>query len=216
VQACSDNKPKPRDKKTAMTDLYAEALSTFAGLFEEAKASREVEPNAMTVATADPNGQPSARTVLLKAFDERGFVFYTHLDSHKGRELQANPRAALLFLWRSLREAGIQVRIEGGVKKVSDAEADAYFASRPRMSQIGAWASLQSKTLASREEFDARVAATEASFEGRDVPRPEGWSGLRVVPQRIEFWYGAQFRLHERWCYETGVDGQWSKRMLFP
>ncbi|EMT5438602.1 MULTISPECIES: pyridoxamine 5'-phosphate oxidase [Stenotrophomonas] len=199
-----------------MSDLYAEALSTFASLFEEARQSREVEPNAMTVATADTHGRPSARTVLLKAFDERGFVFYTHLDSHKGRELQANPQAALLFLWRSLREAGIQVRIEGRVEQVADAVADAYFASRPRMSQIGAWASQQSKTLATREEFDARVAEVEARFEGKDVPRPDGWSGLRVVPDRIEFWYGAQFRLHERWCYEAGAEGRWSKRLLYP
>ena len=199
-----------------MTDLYTEALTTFAALFDEAKASAELEPNAMTVATADAQGCPSARTVLLKAFDARGFVFYTHLDSHKGRELQVNPHAALLLLWRSLREAGIQVRIEGRVEQVDAAEADAYFASRPRMSQIGAWASLQSHTLGSREEFDARVASAEASFAGRDVPRPEGWSGLRVVPERIEFWYGAQFRLHERWCYEVGVDGQWSKRQLYP
>ena len=132
-----------------MTDLYAEALTTFAGLYEEAQASpRELEANAMTVATATPDGHPSARTVLLKAFDERGFVFYTHLHSHKGRELETNPRAALLFLWRSLRDAGIQVRIEGAVEQVNAAEADAYFASRPRMSQIGAWASQQSETLA--------------------------------------------------------------------
>lgn len=199
-----------------MSDLYAEALTTFASLFEEAQQSREVEPNAMTVATADLHGRPSARTVLLKAFDERGFVFYTHLDSHKGHELQSNPQAALLFLWRSLREAGIQVRVEGRVEQVDAVEADAYFASRARMSQIGAWASLQSRTLASREEFDARVAEIEARFEDRDVPRPEGWSGLRVVPDRIEFWYGAQFRLHDRWCYEAGVDGRWSKRLLYP
>jgi len=199
-----------------MTDLYTEALTTFAALFDEAKASAELEPNAMTVATADAQGRPSARTVLLKAFDARGFVFYTHLDSHKGRELKANPHAALLLLWRSLREAGIQVRIEGRVEQVDAAEADAYFASRPRMSQIGAWASLQSQTLASREEFEARVASAEARFAGRDVPRPEGWGGLRVVPERIEFWYGAQFRLHERWCYEAGVDGRWSKRQLYP
>ena len=199
-----------------MTDLYAEALSTFAGLFEEAKGSCEVEPNAMTVATADQSGQPSARTVLLKAFDERGFVFYTHLDSHKGRELQANPQAALLFLWRSLREAGIQVRIEGDAQLVSAAEADAYFASRPRMSQIGAWASVQSQPLASREEFEQRLANFEARFEGRDVPRPDGWGGVRIVPRRIEFWYGADFRLHERWCYEADAAGEWSKRMLFP
>jgi len=199
-----------------MSDLYAEALATFADLFEEARQSREVEPTAMTVATADAQGRPSARTVLLKAFDARGFVFYTHLDSHKGQELQANPQAALLLLWRSLREAGIQVRIEGRVEQVSDAEADAYFASRPRMSQIGAWASQQSRTLASREAFDARVAEAEARFAGGPVPRPQGWSGLRVVPDRIEFWYGAQFRLHERWCYEAGTDGQWSKRLLYP
>lgn len=200
-----------------MTDLLAEALSTFATLFDEAKASpREIEANAMTVATATPNGRPSARTVLLKSFDERGFVFYTHLDSHKGRELAANPRAALLLLWRSLREAGVQVRVEGRVEQVSDAEADTYFASRPRLSQIGAWASLQSKTLASREEFEARIAEIEARFAGADVPRPDGWSGYRVVPEAIEFWYGAQFRLHERWRYERDADGAWSKRMLYP
>ncbi|MBD9376008.1 pyridoxamine 5'-phosphate oxidase [Pseudoxanthomonas sp. PXM04] len=200
-----------------MTDLYAEALTTFAGLYEEAQASpRELEANAMTVATATPDGHPSARTVLLKAFDERGFVFYTHLHSHKGRELETNPRAALLFLWRSLRDAGIQVRIEGAVEQVDAAEADAYFASRPRMSQIGAWASHQSETLASADAFDQRIAETEARFAGQDVPRPSGWSGFRVVPEAFEFWYGAQFRLHERWRYERDAAGQWTKRMLFP
>ena len=199
-----------------MSELYTEALSTFSALFDEARQGSEIEPNAMTVATADAAGRPSARTVLLKAFDARGFVFYTHLDSHKGRELQANPQAALLFLWRSLREAGIQVRIEGAVEQVEDAEADAYFASRARLSQIGAWASSQSKTLGSREEFDARVAEVEARFDGQDVPRPSGWSGLRVVPDRIEFWYGAQFRLHERWCYEKAADGRWNKHLLYP
>ncbi|WP_312684140.1 pyridoxamine 5'-phosphate oxidase [Stenotrophomonas chelatiphaga] len=199
-----------------MSELYTEALSTFSALFDEARQGSEIEPNAMTVATADADGRPSARTVLLKAFDARGFVFYTHLDSHKGRELQANPRAALLFLWRSLREAGIQVRIEGAVEQVDDAEADAYFASRPRLSQIGAWASSQSRTLSSREEFDTRVAEAEARFDGQDVPRPDGWSGLRVVPDRVEFWYGAKFRLHERWCYEKATDGSWSKRQLYP
>ncbi|WP_305806374.1 pyridoxamine 5'-phosphate oxidase [Stenotrophomonas sp. YIM B06876] len=199
-----------------MTDLYAEALATFATLFEEAKAGNEIDPTAMAVATADVDGRPSARTVLLKAFDHRGFVFYTHLDSRKGRELHENRATALLFLWRSLREAGIQVRIEGDAQLVAAAEADAYFASRPRMSQIGAWASAQSQTLASQEEFAQRLAKFEANFEGREVPRPEGWSGIRVVPQRIEFWYGAQFRLHERWCYEADAVGVWSKRMLFP
>jgi len=199
-----------------MTDLYADALSTFAALYAEAQASDEAEPSAMTVATATLDGRPSARTVLLKSFDARGFAFYTHIDSHKGRELQENPRAALLFLWRRLREAGIQVRIEGGVQLVADAEADAYFASRPRLSQIGAWASAQSQTLESREAFEQRIAAVEAEFAGRDVPRPSGWSGFRVVPQAIEFWYGASFRLHERWRYESDAAGRWSKRMLFP
>ena len=199
------------------TDLYTEALATFAALFTEAKsASGELEPNAMTVATATVEGRPSARTVLLKSFDAQGFVFYTHLHSHKGRELEANPRAALLFLWRSLREAGIQVRIEGAVEVVADAEADAYFASRPRLSQIGAWASHQSQTLASREEFEARLAQVEKEYEGREVPRPQGWSGYRVIPDALEFWYGAQFRLHERWRYERDAAGAWSKRMLFP
>ncbi len=199
-----------------MTDLYAEALSTFARLFDEAKASREFEANAMIVATATAEGRPSARTVLLKSFDARGFVFYTHLHSHKGRELAANPRAALLFLWRSLRAAGIQVRIEGAVEMVADEEADAYFASRPRPSQIGAWASAQSETLGAREDFDDRIAQVEAEFEGADVPRPDGWSGFRVVPDAMEFWYGAEFRLHERWRYERDAAGQWSKRMLYP
>ena len=200
-----------------MTDLYAEALSTFATLFGEAKtAGTEVEPNAMTVATATPDGHPSARTVLLKAFDERGFVFYTHTHSQKGRELHDNPRAALLFLWRSLQEAGIQVRIEGRVEIVADDEADAYFAARARLSQVGAWASAQSETLESRDDFEDRIAQVEKEFEGREIPRPEGWSGFRVVPEAIEFWYGAEFRLHERWRYERDAAGEWDKRMLYP
>lgn len=199
-----------------MTDLYAEALSTFAELFEEAKAGKELEPNAMTVATATVDGRPSARTVLLKSFDAHGFVFYTHLHSHKGRELQANPRAALLFLWRSLQSAGIQVRIEGRVRIVGDDEADAYFASRARLSQIGAWASAQSETLHSRDDFEDRIAQVEKEFEGREIPRPDGWSGYRVVPEVIEFWYGAEFRLHERWRYECDANGEWGKRMLYP
>ncbi|MGW8339550.1 pyridoxine/pyridoxamine 5'-phosphate oxidase [Xanthomonas axonopodis pv. khayae] len=199
-----------------MTNLYAEALATFAALYAEAQNSAELEASAMTVATANVDGRPSARTVLLKAFDARGFVFYTHLDSAKGRDLQTHPQAALLFLWRSLREAGIQVRIEGGVQLVSADESDAYFASRPRMSQIGAWASRQSQALGSREEFDAAIAKVEATFAGREVSRPDGWGGFRVVPQAFEFWYGAKFRLHERWRYEADAASHWSKRMLYP
>ncbi len=200
-----------------MTDLYAEALDTFRALFDEAKGSPgEIEPNAMTVATASAEGRPSARTVLLKSFDHAGFVFYTHLHSHKGRELAANPQAALLFLWRSLREAGVQVRIEGATETVAADIADAYFASRPRASQIGAWASTQSQTLGSRAEFETRIEEAEARFHDLPVPRPKDWSGIRVVPDAIEFWYGASFRLHERYRYERGSDGQWTKRMLYP
>ncbi len=197
-----------------MTDPYTEALDTFARLLQEATDGGDPEPTAMTVATADADGHPTARTVLLKAFDARGFVFYTNFESRKGRQLTHNPHAALLFLWKSLREQ-VQVKIEGAVEPVSVAEADEYFASRPRPSQIGAWASLQSQTLASRETFEARIDAFEKKFEGADVPRPPHWSGFRVVPERIEFWYGARFRLHERHHYQR-VDGQWNKRMLYP
>lgn len=197
-----------------MTDLYAQALQTFAKLMDEAKAAGDPEPTAMTVATADAQGRPSARTVLLKAFDERGFVFYTNYESRKGHQLAENPQAALLFLWKTLREQ-VQVKIEGTVEPVSLAEADAYFASRPRPSQIGAWASLQSQTLPAREVFEARIDAFEKKFEGADVPRPPHWSGFRVVPELIEFWYGARYRLHERQHYQR-IDGQWTQRMLYP
>lgn len=199
-----------------MTDLYAEALATFDELLDEARRVGDPEPTAMTVATVDADGRPSARTVLLKAHDARGFVFYTNFDSQKGKELAANPHAALLFLWKNLRlPEHVQVRIEGTVEPVSLEEADAYFASRPRASQIGAWASLQSQTLPERDLFEARFAAFERKFADGPVPRPPHWSGFRVVPERFEFWYGAQYRLHERQCYER-VDGQWRRRMLFP
>jgi len=197
-----------------MDPLYTSALATFSELLEQAKQSIDPEPTAMTVATVGRDGRPAARTVLLKGFDERGFVFYTNFSSRKGRQLAANPQAALLFHWRHLRE-GVQVKIEGTVEPVSAEEADAYFASRPRGSQIGAWASLQSQPLASREQFDVRYADYEKQYEGVSVPRPPHWSGFRVVPERIEFWYGAQFRLHERQCYERS-NGVWSQVMLYP
>jgi pyridoxamine 5'-phosphate oxidase len=195
--------------------LYAQALAEFSRLYDEAAEAGEPDRNAMTVATASLDARPSARTVLLKAFDARGFVFYTHMDGRKGRELQANPYAALLFHWPRVRQ-GVQVRIEGRVHTVPDDEADAYFASRPRGSQLGAWASLQSETLDSRETFEQRLAQVERKFEGRDVPRPPRWTGFRVRPRWIEFWYGADYRLHERWLYERDVAGAWSKRMLYP
>lgn len=199
-----------------MSELYNTALATFAGLLEEAANSGMADPNAMVVASVDAAGRPSSRTVLLKAFDARGFVFYTHLESRKGRELSANPACALLFLWRHLRQAGIQVRIEGDVEQVEAAEADAYFASRPRMSQLGAWASLQSQTLPDVATFEQRLAREEARFADGPVPRPAGWTGLRVVPRSFEFWYGAGYRLHERVCIERGDDGQWWQRLLYP
>jgi pyridoxamine 5'-phosphate oxidase len=196
-------------------DLLKEALATFDALFDEAQRAGEPDRTAMTLATASLDARPSARVVLLKAHDERGFVFYTHLDGRKGRELQANPYAALLFHWPRVRN-GVQVRIEGPVEIVSDDEADAYFASRPRGSQLGAWASKQSETLDSREHFEHRLAHAEQEFAGRDVPRPARWTGLRVKPDVIEFWFGADFRLHERQAYERDVAGDWHRRMLFP
>ena len=196
-------------------ELPPDVLATFDRLFAQAAAAGEPDPTAMVVATADAQGRPSARTVLMKAHDARGFVFYTHLDGRKGRELQANPRAALLFHWPRVL-LGVQVRIEGDVAIVDDAEADAYFASRPRGSQLGAWASEQSETLASPATFEARLAEVERRFDGQSVPRPPRWSGFRIVPRAVEFWYGAQFRLHERHLHERGDDGTWSTRMLYP
>ena len=195
--------------------LLLEAMKAFSGLFDEAK-DREADATGMTLATADAQGRPAARIVLLKHFDARGFIFYSHTDGRKGAELSANPNAALLFWWPHVGEAGVEVRIEGAAERVSDEEADAYFAQRPRMSQIGAWASEQSRTLDERETFERRIEAFEREFEGRPVPRPEDWSGTRVVPRAIEFWHGARFRLHERWLYERGERGGWSKRMLYP
>jgi len=197
-----------------MSDLYREAIATFQSLLAEARGSGEPEPTAMTLATADAGGRPSARTVLLKQADERGFVFFTNYDSHKGGQLDANPQAALLFLWKLLRNQ-VQVKVEGRVGKVDEAESEAYFATRPRMSQLGAWASLQSRTLPEREEFEKRLADYEREFAGGDVPRPPHWGGYRVVPDMIEIWYGAEFRLHDRQRFEC-VDGEWRKRLLYP
>jgi len=185
-------------------------------LFEEwlaeATASEPNDPTAMALATADAAGQPSVRMVLLKGHDQRGFVFYTNLESRKGAELAANPRAALLFHWKSLRR---QVRVEGPTERVSDAEADAYFATRGRDSQLGAWASDQSRPLDARETFEARYEAMRARFEGGDVPRPPHWSGTRVIPEVIEFWTDRAHRLHERRVF-TRQGEAWSEGLLFP
>lgn len=166
----------------------------------------------MSLATVSPDGVPSVRTVLLKSVDARGFVFYTNLESRKGRELRATPLAALCFYWPAL---DLQIRIEGIVEPVSDDEADAYFASRPRESQIGAWASLQSEELASMNALRDRVAEMKARFADGPVPRPPHWSGRRVVPSSIEFWEAGEFRLHERRHYERD-NGGWKMRRLYP
>lgn len=178
----------------------------------EARASELNEAEAMTVATAGSDGQPSARMVLLKAHGPEGFVFYTHEASAKGEDLAENPRAALLFHWKSLRR---QIRIEGSVERVSDAEADAYFATRIRDAQIGAWASDQSRPLDSRSTFDARYDQEKQRFEGQEIPRPPGWGGYRVVPERIEFWTSREHRLHERRLFTRTGDG-WSEGLLYP
>lgn len=189
-------------------------FALFETWFAEARASEPNDPEAMALATADAAGRPSVRMVLLKGHDARGFVFYTNLDSRKGRQLAAHPRAALLFHWKGIDD-GVQVKTEGPVQRVTDAEADAYFASRPRGSQVGAWASKQSHTLGSREEFDDAIAHVEARFQDGPVPRPPHWSGFRVRPVLLEFWYGAAFRLHERQRWDV-VDGSWQRRMLYP
>ena len=170
------------------------------------------EPTAMTVASIGEDGHPSVRVVLLKAVDARGFVFYTNLESRKGQELLARPWAALCFHWQPLER---QVRVEGSVTRVADAEADAYFASRGRASQIGAWASRQSAPLANDAELTARVRDAEARFAGVTVPRPPHWSGLRIAPARIEFWRNRPSRLHERLVYERAGDA-WTVRHLYP
>ena len=178
----------------------------------EARLAEPNDPTAMALATTDAEGRPSVRMVLLKGHDERGFVFYTNLDSRKGGELAANPRAALLFHWKSLRR---QVRVEGPVEAVTEAEADAYFASRARDSQLGAWASDQSRPLESRALFEDRYREVKARFEGGDVPRPERWSGWRVIPERIEFWTSRDHRLHDRRLFTRSGEG-WDEGLLYP
>jgi len=187
-------------------------LKLFEEGFERAKTAKVPEPTAMTLATVDEHGRPSARTMLLKNVDADGFVFYTNLESRKGHQIAGNPNVSLVFFWRETQE---QVKVDGRVEPVSDAEADAYFASRPRGSQIGAWASLQSRPLDQRETFEQRIAEVEARYEGQDVPRPPHWSGFRVKPRRVEFWFGRKYRLHERLCYELGEEG-WNERFLYP
>lgn len=193
--------------------MTADPNSLFEEWFAEARAMEPNDPQAMALATADGEGHPSVRMVLLKGHDERGFAFYTNADSRKGAELAANPRAALLFHWKSLRR---QVRVEGAVEPVGDDESDLYFASRSRDARIGAWASDQSRPLDSRAAFEARYESLVAEFEGKEVGRPTYWRGYRIVPDRIEFWTDRPHRLHERRLFTLGPDGSWTEGLLYP
>jgi pyridoxamine 5'-phosphate oxidase len=192
--------------------MATDPIQLFDEWFAEARASEPNEPDAMTVATVGADGEPSARMVLLKAYGPEGFAFYTHERSAKGEDLAENPRAALLFHWKSLCR---QVRIEGSVERVSDAEADAYFASRARDSQVGAWASDQSRPLDSRATFEQRFDEAKRRFQDQDVPRPATWGGYRVVPDRIEFWTAREHRLHERRLF-IREGNAWTEGLLYP
>lgn len=191
-----------------------EPFALFEQWLAEATKSEPNDPNAMALATVDSDGLPDVRMVLMKGFDSRGFVFYSHIDSQKGRQLAANSRAALLFHWKSLRR---QVRIRGSVSPVTDAEADAYFATRPKQAQIGAWASKQSQPLESRFAFEQAIAKVAARYMIGEVPRPPGWSGWRIMPLRIEFWHDRAFRLHDRVEFRRDGPAQpWSKTRMYP
>ena len=192
--------------------LYEEAIRRFKKLLAKALKTGLNEPTAMTLATADSKGWPSARVVLLKEVDARGFVFYTNLESRKGQQLGVNPRAALCFFWDTLME---QVLIEGKVERVSESQADAYWKSRPRESQIASYVSLQSKPLDGRQTLEAKVSECKRKFAGRAIPRPVYWSGCRVVPDRVEFWRARPFRLNERVLYQKTKRG-WTETLLYP
>jgi pyridoxamine 5'-phosphate oxidase len=190
-----------------------EPFRLFGAWLDDATGSEINDPNAVALATVDEEGMPDVRMVLLKGFDEQGFVFYTNFESAKGREILGSMKAAMCFHWKSLRR---QVRIRGNVEIVSDAEADAYFATRPRGSRIGAWASKQSRSLESRFALEKSVAEFTARYAVGEIPRPKHWSGFRIVPTAIEFWHDRPFRLHDRVTFSRRPDGGWDKDRLYP
>ena len=185
----------------------------FQTWFDQALSAELPEPNAMTLATATASGKPSARIVLLKGFDEEGFVFYTNYSSHKGQELADNPWGSLVFWWAELER---QVRIDGPVEKVSQEESEAYFQSRPIGSQLGAWASPQSKVIASREELEQKMTDLEEKYKNETIPKPPQWGGYRLIPHELEFWQGRPNRLHDRLRYRQQTDGTWLRERLAP
>ena len=195
------------------TDALPNPFQQFQKWFDQALAAQLTEPNAMTLATATQSGKPSARMVLLKDFDERGFVFYTNYKSHKGQELAENPQAALVFWWAELER---QVRISGQVEKLSNQESDEYFHSRPFSSRLGAWASAQSQVISDRVVLELRLQELKTEYENKDVPRPPHWGGFRVIPTVIEFWQGRPNRLHDRLDYRRLNDGSWLIERLSP
>jgi pyridoxamine 5'-phosphate oxidase len=212
----TDTTPMKHQTPLTSGDFTAaeEPFVLFEAWLNEATKSEPNDPNAMALATVDPDGLPDVRMVLMKGFDSDGFVFYSHISSQKGLELAANPKAALLFHWKSLRR---QVRIRGNVTPVTDAEADAYFATRPKQAQIGAWASKQSQPLESRFAFEQAIAKVAAKYVIGEVPRPPGWGGWRITPLRIEFWHDRPFRLHDRIEFRRDALGQpWSKTRMYP
>lgn len=192
--------------------MASDPFALFDEWFAAARASEPNDPEGMALATADASGRPSVRMVLLKGHDSSGFVFYTNEESAKAEQLASNPRAALLFHWKSLRR---QVRIEGRVERVSDAQADAYFATRARDSQLGAWASDQSRPLDSRATFERRFEEMKRKFDGREVPRPPHWGGYRLAPESFEFWTDRPSRLHERRLFKNNGNG-WTEGLLYP
>ena len=195
------------------TEIDSNPFAQFKEWFDRALSADILEPNAMMVATTTPEGKPSARMVLLKDFDARGFVFYTNYNSHKAQELAENPQAALVFWWAELQR---QIRISGRVEKVLDSESDKYFYSRPFSSRLGAWASNQSEVIENREVLEQHLEELKEKYQDREVPRPSHWGGIRVIPAEIEFWQGRSSRLHDRLVYTRMEDGSWKIERLSP